>query len=87
MAVCPRAGEADDDAPGAAELALERLNALRRRLKILREEAFENFHGGLQGLAYVASTTIATQGNGCKVGGFTIGPIPSGDPYPRRQSG
>ena len=44
-----RSGEADDDASRAAELALERLNALRRRLKVLFEKAFENFHEGPQG--------------------------------------
>lgn len=45
-----RSGEADNDASGAAELALQRLNVLRRRLKVVREEVFENFHGDLRGL-------------------------------------
>jgi len=46
-------GKADNDSARAAELPLERLNALRRRLKVLFEEAFENFHVGLQGLLTV----------------------------------
>ena len=35
----PRAGKPDDDAPRAAELALQRLHALGRRLEMLLEEA------------------------------------------------
>jgi hypothetical protein len=58
----PRAGEADNDAPGTAELALERHNALRRRLEVLLEKASENVHERLLGLAHAASTTIVTQG-------------------------
>jgi hypothetical protein len=56
------AGEANNDAPGTAELALERHNALWRRLEVLLEKASENVHEGLLGLAHAASTTIATQG-------------------------
>jgi hypothetical protein len=58
----PCAGEADNDAPGTAELALERLNALGRRLEVLLEEAFENVHEGLLGPDQSASTKIVTQG-------------------------
>jgi hypothetical protein len=36
--------EADDFAAGAAKLALERDNALGRRVKMVLEELFENFH-------------------------------------------
>jgi hypothetical protein len=56
------AGEANDDAPGTAELALERHNALWRRLEVLLEKASENVHEWLQGLAHAASTTIVTKG-------------------------
>ena len=44
----PGAGEAHNHAPGAAELPLKRLNAFRRRVKVLLEEVFENFHEGRQ---------------------------------------
>src|SRR5580692_1218829 len=39
-----RAGQPDDDAPRASELALKRLHALRRRMKVLLEEAFQCVH-------------------------------------------
>ena len=42
-----RAGEADDIAPRAAELALKRLHVFSRRMKVLLEEAFKSVHEGL----------------------------------------
>ena len=47
MALCPAAGKTDDDAPRAAELALQRLHALGRHMKVLLEEPLENVHEGL----------------------------------------
>jgi len=37
-------GEPDDFAAGAAEFALQRHNALGRRVEMLLEELFENVH-------------------------------------------
>ena len=43
------AGEADDGAAGAAELALERVDVLCRGVEVLLEEPLENVHEGLSG--------------------------------------
>ena len=58
----PRAGEPDNDASRAAELALQRLHLLGRQMEMLLEEPFKNVHECLSEAAGAASTTIATQG-------------------------
>ena len=44
-----RAGEPDDFAARAAELALQRLHAIGGRVKMLLKKCFENFHEDVSG--------------------------------------